>query len=92
MDILEVFKDHETKKTKNVMFAFYYVFTLCLSYFYFGYTLIYISAVDFGIIVSLFKIDFSRSFAQGFLQGITPIGGAVGALTSSYFIAKFSRK
>lgn len=74
------------------MFAFYFIFTICLSDFYFGYTLVYLSAVDFNIILHQFKIDFDASVAQGIFQGIMPIGGAVGAISSAYFIGLFSRR
>jgi hypothetical protein len=63
-----------------------------MSLFYNGYTLIYISAINFNVIAEDFKIDFSKSVAQGIFQGIVPIGGAVGCLSSAYFLQTFSRK
>jgi uncharacterized protein (DUF697 family) len=65
---------------------------VCLSDFYFGYTLVYLSAVDFNIIAEQFGIDFDPSVAQGIFQGIMPIGGALGAMSSAYFIGLFSRR
>jgi len=66
--------------------------TVCISLFYFGYTLIYISTISFNVIVEDFKIDFNKSIAQGIFQGIVPIGGAVGAVSSAYFLQNLSRK
>jgi hypothetical protein len=54
--------------------------------------LVYLSAVDFKVITEVFNIDFDASIAQGIFQGIMPIGGAVGAVSSAYFIGLFSRR
>jgi len=74
------------------MNVIYYMLTVCISLFYFGYTLIYISTISFNVIVEDFKIDFNKSIAQGIFQGIVPIGGAVGAVSSAYFLQNLSRK
>lgn len=91
-EIVQMFQDSPDRKTKSAMFAFYFIFTLCLSDFYFGYMLVYLSAVDFNIVVEKFHIDFDPSVAQGVFQGIMPIGGAVGAISSAYFLGLFSRR
>jgi hypothetical protein len=65
---------------------------LCSAELYFGYTLIYLSAVDFKVIATNYSIDFDIDFAQGIFQGILPIGGAMGALCSTLFISKLSRR
>ena len=63
-----------------------------MSSFYFGYTLIYLSAIDFAVIAQEYSIDFDVNLAQGIMQGIMPIGGTIGALTSTYFVSKLSRR
>jgi hypothetical protein len=35
-----------------------YAIVICLSEIYFGYTLIYLSAVDFDVIAKIYNIDF----------------------------------
>ena len=70
----------------------YYTITICISEIYFGYTLIYLSAIDFPVIAQVFSIDFNVHFAQGLFQAIVPVGGAIGAISSTYFISKLSRR
>jgi hypothetical protein len=77
---------------RNPYDAMKFAFAVCLSNIYFGYTLIYLSAVDFPVIAKIFGIDYDIHTAQGIFQGVVPIGGALGAFFSSYFIEKFSRR
>lgn len=92
MEMFNIFKDYSKAQIKNPFATIYYMFTLCLSGFYFGFTLILISAVDFETIAAVYNIDFDISVAQGLFQGVTPIGGAIGAVSSAYFVSIFSRK
>ena len=89
---MALFKEDPARKAKNATHAFYYIFTICISSIYFGYTLIYLSAVDFNTLAGIFGIDFDVSLAQGLFQGVLPIGGAFGAVSSSYFIRLLSRR
>lgn len=69
-----------------------YIFTICLSEFYFGYTLIYLSAIDFNIIIKEYSIDMEPSVAEGIFQGVMPIGGALGAISSAAILSRLSRR
>jgi hypothetical protein len=91
MEALKVFKDPNTK-VKDPYHALAYSCTLTLSNLFFGFTLVYLSAVDFPIIAKIYSIDIDLHFAQGLFQGVLPIGGAVGALSSSSLVSKLSRK
>lgn len=77
---------------RNPMDAMKFCITVCLSNIYYGYTLIYISGIDFSVIAQQYNIDFDIHTAQGIFQGVMPIGGAIGAVSSVYFITKFSRR
>ena len=44
------------------------------------------------MIAKNYSIDFDIDLAQGLFQGILPIGGAIGAVSSTFFISKFSRR
>jgi len=63
-----------------------------LSSFYFGYTIIYLSVIDFTVVMDIYAIDISKSDAEGLLTFCVPLGGCLGALASSYFINKVSRR
>lgn len=77
---------------KNPYVILNYFYVICISEIYFGYTLIYLSAIDFHVIVEKYAIDFDVTTAEGIFQGIMALGGALGALSSSYFVTVFSRK
>lgn len=66
--------------------------TIALSSFYFGYAMVYLPAMDFQAIYSLYNINISYSVAQGILVACVPIGGGLGAVSSSLLIQKFSRR
>ena len=91
MEALKVFKDPNSK-VKDPYYCLSYSCTLTLSNLFFGFTLVYLSALDFPVIAQIYSIDFDLHFAQGLFQGVLPIGGAVGALSSSYLVSKLSRK
>lgn len=65
---------------------------LCLSAFYFGYTLAYLGSFDFSSIIKLYKIEDDIDTVQGLLQGITCIGAGIGALSASVILKMFSRR
>lgn len=92
MEAFSIFRDCSHTKIKDPYHSLKYTLALCTAELYFGYTLIYISAVDFRVIAKNYSIDFDIDLAQGMFQGILPIGGAVGAVSSTYFISKFSRR
>lgn len=77
-------------KNPHVILNYFYV--ICISEIYFGYTLIYLSAIDFSVIVERYGIDFDIATAQGMFQGINSVGGATGALITGYFVTLLSRK
>jgi len=92
MEALSIFRHFEHTKIRDPYHSLFYTLTLCMSNIYFGYTLVYLSSVDFPVIVKVYSIDYDINLAQGIFQGITPIGGAVGAVSSTYFISKLSRR
>jgi hypothetical protein len=92
MEALSIFKNYSHTKIRDPYYTLYYIITICISEIYFGYTLIYLSAIDFPVIANIYSIDFNIHVAQGLFQGIVPIGGAVGAIASTYFVSKLSRR
>lgn len=92
MESLNIFKDYSKSKILDPYRCLYYTIIICISEIYFGYTLIYLSAIDFKVIAKNFNIDFDLYLAQGVFQGIIPIGGAVGAISSTFFVSKLSRR
>lgn len=68
------------------------VINTSLSSFYFGYSLIYLSVIDFGVVMKQYKIDMNRPDAEGILTFCVPLGGILGAFCSSYFIHKATRR
>jgi hypothetical protein len=68
------------------------VLNICLSSFYFGYSVVYLGQIDSDALVKIFDIPLTASTASGILNGCIPIGALLGALSSSILIAKFSRR
>ncbi len=69
------------------------VLNLCMSAFYFGYTIQYLGTFDFEkTIMNVFDITMSPGIAKGLYNGCVPVGAGVGALTSFLLLKNFSRK
>jgi hypothetical protein len=68
------------------------VLNIALSSFYFGYCIVYFGQLKIEEIKRIFSIDIEDNTAKGVLNGCTPLGALVGALVSSFLIAKFSRR
>jgi hypothetical protein len=68
------------------------IVVISLSSFYFGYTIIYLSVIDFYTVIDIFSIDMERKNAEGLLTFCVPLGGLIGAWASSYFINNISRR
>ena len=68
------------------------VINLCLSPFYFGYSLAYLGSFDFDNIITIFGISMDKNLANGLIQGCIPIGGGIGALSSFLLLRYLSRK
>jgi hypothetical protein len=47
---------------------------------------------DFDNIIKIFGITMSKTTAEGLLNGMVPIGGGIGALTSFLLLKYFSRR
>ena len=92
MQALSIFKEFSHTKIKDPYHTLKYALALCSAEIYFAYTLIYLSAVDFKVIANNYSIDFDIDLAQGIFQGILPIGGSMGAVSSTFFISKLSRR
>lgn len=68
------------------------VIKLCLSSFYFGYTIAYLGTFDFTSMIKLYNIENDVDTVQGLLQGITCVGAGLGALSASIILKIFSRR
>lgn len=68
------------------------IFNIALSSLYFGYAMVYLPAIDFVAIYRLYDIGINYQLAQGILVACVPIGGGLGAVSSSMLIGKFSRR
>lgn len=68
------------------------VLTVALGSFYFGYTLAYLNAIDFDVVVRIYKVNWDHTTAEGLLTGCIPIGAGIGALITEILIQKFSRR
>ncbi len=65
---------------------------LCLSPFYYGYTLTYISTITPAMLETYFGPDAAKPTMIGIIIGIVPIGAGVGALLAPVFMNFLSRK
>lgn len=68
------------------------VWNIALSSFYFGYSIVYLGQINTNTLKDVFSIDLSNGTTEGLLNGCIPIGGLFGALSSSFFISRFSRR
>ena len=68
------------------------VINLCLGSFYFGYGLAYFGTFKFDTIAEIFGIEGNIETVEGLLQGCIPVGGGIGALSSSIILKRFSRR
>ena len=68
------------------------VINTSLSNFYFGYCLVYISTVDFAVVISVWDVPFPFETARGILTGCIPVGALIGALMGKKLIHLFSRR
>lgn len=68
------------------------VWNIALSSFYFGYSIVYLGQIDTNTLKDVFSIDLSKGTTEGVLNGCIPIGALFGALSSSFFISRFSRR
>lgn len=59
---------------------------VALSFFYFGYCLIYLGALPFDTVMRIYKIEANKGVAQGIINGCIPIGALVGSVGSSCII------
>lgn len=67
--------------------------TLCLSGFYFGYIVVYLTSVSYPKIKQYYGISWmEESLAQGVLNGVISVGGGVGCLLSQGVMKWYSRR
>ena len=62
------------------------IFNIALSSFFFGYAMVYLPSIDFDAIYKMYGIQINKQFAQGILVACVPIGGGLGAVSSSLLI------
>lgn len=65
---------------------------LCLSTFYFGYNLTYLSTIPTNTLNDTFGTDSTKPVVYGILIGCIPIGAAIGALLAPLFMKCLTRK
>ena len=68
------------------------VLNICLSSFYFGYSMICFGQIEIDTLKDIFDIELNAGTALGILMGVPSIGGLLGALSTSILITKFSRR
>ena len=68
------------------------ILNISLSFFYFGYSIVYLGSIDIATLKKIYVTDISDGTASGVLNGCVPIGALFGALGSTFFIARFSRR
>jgi hypothetical protein len=65
---------------------------IAISLFHFGYYLIYITQIPTDTLKEIYSIDLENGLTEGILNGCVPLGGLFGALGSSFFLEKYSRR
>lgn len=69
------------------------ILNICLSSFYFGYSMQYLGTFEFSHFMKIYHINwFEQNTAQGLLQGAVSVGAGIGAFCSLFLMKKFSRK
>ena len=48
--------------------------------------MVYLPAIDFNLVISIYDIEVNKQFAQGLLVSSIAIGGGLGAVSSSWLI------
>jgi predicted MFS family arabinose efflux permease len=76
-------------KYKNVKHLLVRLFILCLSTFYFGYSLTYLSSIS---LTQVFGSLAGNAAVQGILIGAISIGAAIGAFISPFLMKCLSRR
>jgi hypothetical protein len=77
---------------QNLPYILANILTILLGSFYFGFTLTYFNSIPIYLIISIFHIHLTPTTAQGLFSGLIPIGAAIGAILSSLFNTKLSRR
>jgi hypothetical protein len=79
-------------KSKNVSLLINKLSLLCLTTFYFGYSLVYISVLSDNTLTDIYGSDFNQPIAKGFLIGSLTIGAMFGSFFSIFLIPLMSRR
>lgn len=66
--------------------------TIAMSLFHFGYFVLYITQIPIATLKEIYSIELEDGLTDGLLNGCIPIGGLVGALGSTFFISRYSRR
>lgn len=82
----------EGKQYRNAKSLIAIVCALCLSPFYYGYTLTYLSTIKPATLAYYFGHEAGEPVTIGFLIGIVPIGAGFGALLATFFMKFLSRR
>jgi MFS family permease len=80
------------KPYRQVKYLVFIVSLLCLSPFYYGYTLTYISTITPAMLETYYGLDAAKPVMIGVIIGIVPIGACFGALLAPNFMKFLSRK
>jgi hypothetical protein len=82
-------KEIKYKNTKQLALI---ISVLCLSTFYYGYCLTYLSSVPSATMKSVFGPDSQIPFVNGCLIGSLCVGAAFGSLISTFLMKILSRR
>lgn len=80
----------EDKYNKKLIFLM--AWTISMSMYHFGYFLLYFNQIPIETLKEIYHIPLGDAISEGIINGCIPIGGLVGALSSSFFISRFSRR
>ncbi len=68
------------------------IMIVCLSTFYFGYCLNYLSIISSSTMIEFFGSESQQSTVKGFLIGVLSLGAALGAFIAPFFMKCLTRR
>lgn len=87
---MRLIEERVTYKSKLMITAM--TWNITISSFYFGYCMVYLGTINISTLKTIYDISLSNDVASGLLNGCIPIGGLLGAISTSFLIARLSRR
>lgn len=84
--------DEPVVKSKNTASLVNRLSVLCLTTFYFGYCLVYISALGFGALVEAYGTKLNLSYVKGLLIGCLTLGAMLGSIVAIFLVPLTTRR